>query len=109
MKNLKFVKENNQWYIDLPEWEGSKAELEMVAGADVLLDHIANEKTNVSILVSEDDPDNNAIILSKTQDLENGANYKVGNCSAVDKLWLCDVTKYVYGYMPKNLFVYFNN
>lgn len=109
MKNLKFVKENNQWYIDLPEWEGSKAELEMVAGADTLLDYLAKDKTTVSVLVSETEPDDNAIVLSKTLDLQNGADYLVNNCPAVDKLWLCDVTKYVYGYMPEYLFVYFKN
>jgi hypothetical protein len=102
---MKFVKENNQWYIDLPEWEGSKAELEMVAGADDLLDYIAQDKTDVSLVVSEYSIDNNDIILSKIKDLENGADYKVDNCSAVDKLWLCDVTKYVYGYMPNYLFI----
>ena len=39
MKNLKFKKEeDNKWYIDLTEWTGDKADLEMVAGADILLD-----------------------------------------------------------------------
>ena len=109
MKNLKFVKENNQWYIDLPEWEGSKAELEMVAGADTLLDYLAKDKITVSVLVSETELDDNAVVLSKTLDLQNGADYLVSNCPAVDNLWLCDVTKHVYGYMPEYLFVYFKN
>ena len=38
---LAFVKEKSgRWYIDLPEWEGAHANLEMVAGADLLLDHL---------------------------------------------------------------------
>ena len=37
-QNLKFNKEADRWYIDLPDWTGTKGELEMVAGADTLLD-----------------------------------------------------------------------
>jgi len=34
-RKLKFYKEaDERWYVELPEWEGSKADLEMVAGAD---------------------------------------------------------------------------
>ncbi len=37
MKKFKFNKEaQNRWYIELPEWTGSKSELEMVFGADTL-------------------------------------------------------------------------
>lgn len=104
MKELKFNKEKNQWYIDIPEWTGSKAELEMVAGADTLLDYLADNKDTVTVIASESILDN-TICLQKTEDLSNGANYKVFGCDVVDKLWLCDVTKYVYGYMPEFLFI----
>ena len=41
---LAFVKEETErWYIDLPEWEGAHANLQMVAGADLLLDHLLLE------------------------------------------------------------------
>ena len=36
---LKFYKEEGKWYIDIP-WDGDKSELEMVMGADVLLDEL---------------------------------------------------------------------
>ena len=32
--------ENNCWYIDLPEWQGSHGSLQMVAGADTLLEFV---------------------------------------------------------------------
>ncbi len=36
MRTFKFYKtEVGRWYVDLPEWEGSVDELEMVAGADL--------------------------------------------------------------------------
>ena len=38
MKNYTFNKEQGNWYIDLSNWYGTKAELQMVAGADSLLD-----------------------------------------------------------------------
>ena len=39
MRNYKFYKEETgRWYVDLPEWEGEKAELEMVLGADTFLE-----------------------------------------------------------------------
>ena len=34
MNNFTFNKEQGQWYIDLPEWTGTKGELKMVGGAD---------------------------------------------------------------------------
>ena len=42
MKNYTFNKEQGCWYIDLPNWEGTKGELQMVGGADTLLDRLSN-------------------------------------------------------------------
>ena len=64
MKNLKFEKENDdKWYIVLPEWEGAHNELEMVAGADVLLDSISKDGKYCEINVSEE-PINNSVKLT---------------------------------------------
>ena len=53
---LNFVKEeDNRWYIDLPNWEGDKADLEMVMGADTLLEYISNNGDYVSIKISLDE------------------------------------------------------
>lgn len=39
MKYLKFEKDtSNRWYLILPEWKGDKSDLEMVCGADAMLD-----------------------------------------------------------------------
>ena len=54
MKNYTFNKEQGCWYIDLPDWTGTKAELQMVAGADTLLDHLSNNGTTVNIALSTD-------------------------------------------------------
>ena len=106
MKNLKFKKEkDNKWYIDLPEWTGDKADLEMVAGADRLLDYLSNSESNVDTLVSEE-PLDDSITLTKRWNIYGGADYKVTNCPDVDTAWLCKVTKFVYdGNLPQKLFI----
>ena len=45
--SISFTKEkDNRWYVDFPEWPLSHDNLEMVAGADDLLDLLNNKKTN---------------------------------------------------------------
>ena len=39
IRRFKFYKEDdNRWFVELPEWDGEKDDLEMVMGADILLD-----------------------------------------------------------------------
>jgi hypothetical protein len=50
MKTYKFLKEGKEWFIDLPaylEQGGSKRDLQMVEGADTMLDRIAGNNTEV--------------------------------------------------------------
>ena len=48
MRSLNCVREESSWYIDLPEWNGPKADLLMVCGADTLLDTLAGEENVIS-------------------------------------------------------------
>jgi hypothetical protein len=105
MKKMTFNKENNKWYIFLPQWEGDKSELEMVSGADRMLDYLSSNTDTVTVDVSEE-PIENAVKLKKLHHLYGGADYKVENCPNVDRAWLCKVTKFVYGgYMPNHLYI----
>jgi len=105
MKQLNFNKEGNQWYIDLPDWKGAKEELEMVAGADRLLDHLSNNEDKVSVFVSEE-PIDDSIALNKKYNINGGADYKPANTDVVFSVWLCGVTKFVFGgYMPDKLYL----
>ena len=105
MKNYTFNKEQGSWYIDLPEWTGTKAELQMVGGADTLLDHLSNNGTTVNIDISTD-----SLLLSKQQGVQtlkkivqtppNGCVYHLG----IKPVWLCNVTKFVFdGEFPKRI------
>ena len=52
MKEHRFVREGMGWYIDLPEYllqGGDKGDLQMVSGADTMLDIIAEEKSEVTL------------------------------------------------------------
>lgn len=110
IKNLDFYKDtNNLWYVDLPEFieggYGSKADLQMVAGADDLLEFLGNGNPRVTMSVSEQPFDSGNVSLLKYKGDEAGANYKT-NIKAVPDVWLCNVTKYVFGgYHPQNIFV----
>lgn len=110
MKKLKFYKESdNRWYVDLPEWTGSKEELEMVCGADTMLEYMSQGKSFVWLLLSEQDFENSDKLEFLRNADENGAFYKIDNYRGVEinlEMWLCDVTKFVFGYFPENIFIY---
>ena len=102
MKNYTFNKEQGNWYIDLPNWEGTKAELQMVAGADKLLEKLSNHGTSVSIVISVEDksPEGFQTLKRIIQTPPNGCIYHLG----IAPVWLCNVTKFVFdGIFPKQI------
>jgi len=111
MKRLRFYKErDNRWYIDLPEWTGSKAELEMVAGADSMLEYAAEGEGQVWLILSVDEFENadKLEFIRLATEIENGAFYKLDKYRGVEvgvEMWLCDVTKFVFGDFPKTIFL----
>ena len=103
MKNYRFNKEEGCWYIDLPNWDGTKAELKMVAGADTLLDQLSNNGNTVEVVLSTE----KEITMFGFQTLKriiqtppNGCVYHLG----FTPVWLCNVTKFVFdGIFPKQI------
>jgi hypothetical protein len=110
MKQLKFYKEvDNSWYIDLPDWEGSKADLLMVSGADTMLDMIAEGDIEVRLSVSETYFKNSDEIIFErmADDIGDGAYYTLKKYRGIEfnhELWLCDVTLSVLGKFPERIF-----
>lgn len=116
-KENRFYKEaNGSWYIDLPEWEEDKSALQMVLGADTLLDAMAGSKNEIDIKFADYPFDgcarmgkiNNGIDGDETS---GGATYfimhdDVEGIPHSQRLWLCDVVKFIFGEMPD--FIYFN-
>lgn len=111
MKILKFYKEtNNRWYVYLPKWNGSKDDLEMVAGADNMLEYMSKGNRHVFLALSEQEFENadKLCFLRLATELENGAFYKLEKYRGIEinlEMWLCDVTKFVFGSFPKAIFL----
>jgi len=98
----RFNKEEGRWYIDLPNWTGGKAALEMVAGADTLLDKLSNNGETVLISLSTEDkcPEGYETLKRIVKTPPNGCMYHLG----IKPVWLCDVTKFVFdGIFPKRI------
>lgn len=98
----RFNKENGQWFIDLPHWEGPKAALQMVGGADTLLNHLSNNGDTVLISLSTEDicPEGYETLKRIVKTPPNGCLYHLG----FSPVWLCDVTKFVFnGIFPKKI------
>jgi hypothetical protein len=111
MKNLKFYKEwDGRWYVDLPEWKGSKVDLEMVAGADKMLDHISDGKNEIWLILSKEEFENAEKLefVRNADEFNHGAFYKLEKYNEIEinlELWLCDVTMFVFGKFPKTIFI----
>ena len=107
MKILNFEKEEKKWYIVLPEWTGRKSALQMVHGADTLLNYMAEGKREVCMYVEEEPFDGSECLTLIRKCWINGADYKIEtykNFEIKHKVWLCDVTKVVLGEFPEKIY-----
>jgi hypothetical protein len=119
----RFYKEEGTWYIDLPAYLeaglGTKANLMMVAGADIFLDQLSNQGTEVTVHIetapyAEQTYDLKKIGIGKDQELldavghapvDYGAYYKADQNGHI--LWLCPVTEYVFdGDYPDHIYIH---
>ncbi|HKZ68192.1 MAG TPA: DUF6717 family protein [Chitinophagaceae bacterium] len=96
--------EGMEWYIDLPEY------LLMVSGADTMLDIIAGEKSEVTLQINTEPFEGaDELLLTERCDPIPGGGYfhlKPFENKKVNKdLWLCDVTRFVFGDIPKKIYV----
>lgn len=99
---LRFYTELSRWYVDLPEWKGLKEELEMVEGADLLLEFICGGAKE-TLLTMSDEPFEGADILTLKSlgdpNYAGGAYYTLEHYDGhpLDlMIWLCPVTLFVF-------------
>lgn len=114
MRSFRFYKESSgRWYVDLTEWEGSKDELEMVAGADMFLEILSQGEEEVNVILSVTNFDgSDKLQLIKPGRLEGwelgeGSWYKLDSYIGISydmEMWLCDVTKFVFGGFPETIY-----
>jgi hypothetical protein len=110
IRQFKFYKEEGTWYVDLPEWEGRREDLAMVSGADIILDIISQGENDIKVLVSTEDFDgsNRLEFLRDATEMGEGSWYLMKTYKGIEynmELWLCDVTRFVFGDFPKNIYI----
>lgn len=127
--HLKFNKEQDRsWYIDLPHYPFSHANLMMVAGANLLCEYAANKEglpdyalvdvTTGEHFIDGKDPDVIMLRIKK----KYGATYSVTTPSGVPpilvhdegerpihKAWICPVTLLVLHSYPQRINLYLRN
>lgn len=102
-----------KWFVVLPNYEGEHEDLEMVFGADTLLDKLSEGNDNISIDVTTEKPKygkyiNGMLIYHD----EEGGTYLMDtldevleeNTSLDNTFWLCNVTHFVFGEHPKQIY-----
>jgi hypothetical protein len=113
MKPYKFIKTGRDWYIDLPEFieqGGSVGDLQMVDGADKMLDMMADNENSVIVFVAKEEFEG-ADILTLTEKCDpyiGGGYYMMKQYEGQEinrTMWLCQVTEFVFGDIPPQIFV----
>lgn len=100
MKSFKFVKDiDTRWYIDLPDWDGLRSELEMVCGADTMLDILAQGEDVVNLTLSLE-PFDHTFELHFIKYESGGGTYLLTHPNHSFEVWLCHVTEFVFGHLP---------
>ncbi len=106
---------SNQWYVDLPDWPGDKGELEMVAGADDMLNMIADGQEKIKLEISNEPFENADQLTFVSFELQFGGGYYnlrqfegriTGSPEKGHDMWLCGVTNFVFkGELPKIIYI----
>lgn len=104
MREFRFVKLSGKWFVDIP-WDGDINDLQMVSGADTLLDCYNTNGSGIvtcKLLEADDKPRNGWCItyFKKISETEYGATYSVDDVHYHSEVWLCPVLKYVLGEYP---------
>lgn len=113
MKAYRFIKTGTDWYIDLPEYieqGGSNSDLQMIDGADIMLDMMAEGKNSVIVYVAREQFDGADILTlsEKCDPYIGGGNYFMKNYEGREinqTMWLCQVTEFVFGDIPPIIYV----
>ena len=108
-----FYKQNGRWYINLPKYierGGRKTDLEMVAGADQMLEVMAGGRKKLTLEL-----DREFFAGADLLELEElcaapmgGGYYTLHTYHGKEinkRMWLCDVVLFVFGDMPEKIFV----
>ena len=98
-KELRFYRSGTEWFADVPQH--TKAENQMVAGADTLLEKVSGGAGEVFVVLSSDIPNPGEwkLHLHLVEHDKYGATYKVKTAGqeGTQLAWLCNVMHTVFG------------
>lgn len=105
MKKITFEKwEDGRWFIVFPEYEGDQEDLEMVDGADKLLDFLTVDGLYVNLKVDIEEQPGWSILQLIAHD-ELGGTYQVNTVGNFEgDIWLCNVVHDVLGEHPDTIY-----
>ncbi len=100
----------DRWYIDIKDYKGPKEDLELVLGADTMLNIMAGNNDNIWIFMSEEffEKSSQLIFKGMNDDIGSGADYIFQSFQGIElnyKVWLCDVTKFIFDKFPKTIYI----
>lgn len=113
MRIYRFYKDDLGWFVDLPGWTGEKWELQMVSGADTFCDLLAQGENDIYVTLSKEPFDGCEVLellhLGRLEgpELGEGAWYILDEYADLPfglRMWLCDVTKFVFGEFPAKIY-----
>ncbi|MES2827296.1 MAG: DUF6717 family protein [Bacteroidota bacterium] len=100
----------HKWFVDLPDWGGNIDDLEMVEGADEMLDIISGYSEECHLRMSDERFDEAEVLVLDRPKLEEfgGGGIYVLECYKDNQLnhelWLCGVTQTVFKDLPKHIY-----
>ena len=113
MKHFTFIKLSNRWFVDIP-YEGNVSDLEMVFGADTLLECYSDGERIVHVYIPETEEDyrdytfeticTQVFLTKKCQD-NDGTTYAVTSSRYRSDIWLCPVFNLLIGESPEIMHV----
>lgn len=113
MNSYKFYKNELGWFVDLPDWKGEVWELQMVRGADTFLDILAQGENEIYVTLSKYPFDGSDTLHYECQgllegpEIGEGAWYFLNEYKGIPynlRMWLCDVTKFVFNEFPMKIY-----
>jgi len=110
-RSIRFYKNTKgEWYADIPEWGGDEADLQMVEGADILLDWVSKNGEKCELLMADEhleDADVLELVYAREENLGGGGDYLLEYYQGEikkHKLWLCHVTAFVFKSIPEKIY-----
>ena len=98
--------EDGKWYVVFPEYDGPQEDLEMVDGADKMLDALTEDGMYVSLEVNLEEPSSDDFFtLEQEAHDEDGSFYNVRDCDEFSgTVWLCNVVHEFFGNHPERIY-----